>query len=781
MATTHGLSVLTNSSVKPPLNPKTGLSTTLHERPCPTFGRFSGVYFDDYDHEGQAEREIFDPKSTSRKFASTADHATLLKLGSLSDEEFYQKLLELKNEQRKILQKCEKVYIEKHVGAIEPTFPDDDILTGKLPPGLRTSQSNDQTYRSETLVDNDGVLTCTRSRSPLAPEKCTSPDFFEKDGILTKDETQESMLRDSVTESMSKPPTGRPPVPYTAKSLTMPSRSSPAQREIARSLDDLREAALGLRKSFDDSDGEYIPDDTVSEPYRDQEKSYSRIEHMWNNFTIRDYAPCKRLERPSSATITRKEKKEKRDSWRHRLTVPEPFSMTMREEKKERKKSKNMEEFEEMMYKKQLEEEEELKKQFKARPVPAHVYLPLYDEIQEKSEERRRSVRQSCAEMLKSQEKPFSFLKREEDRKKHQMMDRECNQKSEVKVNASPETFKAKPVPKKIFDPSVDDKLMEEEEYRKIRIKMRSEELLRAAALPPNMQAREQMKEQKEREQKLKSKRKSRSTKSASRPRINHDVPNYDALYRQFQKELQKRKGMRESTVTEPFRLETQRTSKTAQERMRKEIEREEELLKENRWPYKLPRSKVKLGQMYSSLDSLPIKSTRSADARTTKTRSQLKDLSAREIREIEEERHRRVKEMKLRREIQERTKSFETPRENPAEKKRKHREATRARMEEYEKELQEMKERVNRRPLLIEQESQINAKNKAEKKFNATLRSVGLDEDFVHSRGSRSASVHDPTDDYDDDDFEDTAMKYHEETYTKDADYDRSMSPVES
>lgn len=54
--------------------------------------------------------------------------------------------------------------------------------------------------------------------------------------------------------------------------------------------------------------------------------------------------------------------------------------------------------------------------------------------------------------------------------------------------------------------------------------------------------------------------------------------------------------------------------------------------------------------------------------------RSQLKDLSAREIREIEEERHRRVKEMRLRREIQERTKSFETPRESPADRRQKHR-----------------------------------------------------------------------------------------------------------
>jgi hypothetical protein len=60
-------------------------------------------------------------------------------------------------------------------------------------------------------------------------------------------------------------------------------------------------------------------------------------------------------------------------------------------------------------------------------------------------------------------------------------------------------------------------------------------------------------------------------------------------------------------------------------------------------------------------------------------------------------------------------------------------------------------------------------------------LRSVGLDEDFVQSRGSRSASVHDYTDDYDDDDFEDTAVKRQDDTYTKRRTSDGSLSPVES
>ena len=51
----------------------------------------------------------------------------------------------------------------------------------------------------------------------------------------------------------------------------------------------------------------------------------------------------------------------------------------------------------------------------------------------------------------------------------------------------------------------------------------------------------------------------------------------------------------------------------------------------------------------------------------------------------------------------------------------------------------------------------------------------MGLDEDFIESRGSRSASVRDDyTDEYDDD-FDDTYVK-RDDTYTK-----RPMSPMEA
>lgn len=563
MATTHGLSVLANLSIKPPVDPKTGLVTTLSERKTPAY--YLGTY--DYD----------DSNARYETFAKSADPASLMHLSNLSDEEFYSKLLELKNEQKKILQKCERIYLEKHKGSNSQTFP----VNGR---SLEQTDSLDQVLRSKTFVDEDGILTAVRTDT-LTPVRSRSPVLEEKEF-----KEEEEVL----TQTFSKPPSGRHTLPSGSRSPLQRPKSAPLSREIAKSLDELRSSVEELRKSFEYSDDECIPDDTVSEPYRKKDQAMARFEKMWQNFSVEDYAPRRSLERPSSATIIRQENKKKDDSWRHRLTIPKPFTMTLRDETKDKKKSKTMMEFEEKLNQKQIEDEEEMKKKFKARPVPAHVYLPLYDEIQEKSEERRRHIRKASIELLKSQEKPFSFMKREEDKKQHLTMNTDCTQPK--KMEEVKGTFKAKPVPKKIFDGTVDDKLMEEEEYRKIRIKMRAEEMLKTASLPPNMRTREQLKEQQERQQKLKSRKK--NSKGASRPRINHDVPNYDALYRQFQQELQRRKAMKEATISKPFQLETQRTSRSAREKIKKEIERDESARKENRWPYTLNSGRVKLGKV---------------------------------------------------------------------------------------------------------------------------------------------------------------------------------------
>nr|XP_008112601.1 PREDICTED: protein FAM161A isoform X2 [Anolis carolinensis] len=63
-------------------------------------------------------------------------------------------------------------------------------------------------------------------------------------------------------------------------------------------------------------------------------------------------------------------------------------------------------------------------------------------------------------------------------------------------------------------------------------------------------------------------------------------------------------------------------------------------------------------------------------------------------------------------------------------------------RMKEYLQELEEMEERVEKRPLLLEQATQKNARIAAEKLYSDTLRELGLCEEFVSKKGQSKAEM---------------------------------------
>lgn len=103
----------------------------------------------------------------------------------------------------------------------------------------------------------------------------------------------------------------------------------------------------------------------------------------------------------------------------------------------------------------QGQEEAECHRQFRAQPVPAHVYLPLYQEIMERNEARRQTGIQKRKELLLSSLKPFSFLEKEEQRK-------EAAQQRELAATAKAKVSKQKTtrrIPKSILEPALGDKL----------------------------------------------------------------------------------------------------------------------------------------------------------------------------------------------------------------------------------------------------------------------------------------------------------------------------------
>lgn len=286
------------------------------------------------------------------------------------------------------------------------------------------------------------------------------------------------------------------------------------------------------------------------------------VEDMWEDFSVYDYPldpspPC--------------EKRQAKKDWALKLTIPKPFSMSVREATKTKALSRSQRILLEDLKKKQEKEEAELHKKFRAQPVPATTFLPLYDEITRQNELRRYRVREISKAVLKSSERPFKFMKREEEKKKLRRT-KSLSNLSELKNKTDERRkFKANPFPDHLFDLSLADRIAEKEEYRAIRLRMRAQEMLAISRLPPNMESRGK-------EYFLgtfRSKLSEDGNKNAFmtkehkfRPQINPDVPEFDELHRQFEKEMRNKKKEKEPTVVEPFTLRTAHVSAARKSRV---------------------------------------------------------------------------------------------------------------------------------------------------------------------------------------------------------------------
>jgi protein FAM161A len=239
-----------------------------------------------------------------------------------------------------------------------------------------------------------------------------------------------------------------------------------------------------------------------------------------------------------------------------KTTTPRPFSMSLREANRTPRKSKVVTELEQREEEKRRAEELECQKKFKAMPLPAHIHLRLFDELNEERESRRRYILQHRQELLKTMQTPFQFTQREEALKQNQSLSRSWDDKRQSRSR-----FRAKPYPAKIFDDSVVEKIHEEEEYRKIRNKMRAKELLRSSSLPPTMRSRGQDYVDGRQRQRLyaeRSKKAGITVEHKFKPKINHKIPDFDKMYDNFMRDLTERKNyQKEPTVCQPFNLRT--------------------------------------------------------------------------------------------------------------------------------------------------------------------------------------------------------------------------------
>ncbi|XP_023617105.1 protein FAM161B isoform X1 [Myotis lucifugus] len=372
-------------------------------------------------------------------------------------------------------------------------------------------------------------------------------------------------------------------------------------------------------------------------------------------------------------------------SWASSITVPQPFRMTVREAQKKAQwlASPASFELERQQAQRQGQEEAECHRQFRAQPVPAHVYLPLYQEIMARNEARRQAGIQKRKELLLSSFKPFSFLEKEEQRK-------EAAQRRELAASAKAKASKqtaARRIPKSILEPALGDKLQEAELFRKIRIQMRAMDMLKMASSPVISSSSRADPQLRTATRTWQEKLGFLQTDFGFQPRVNPAVPDYEGLYKAFQRRAAKRRDTREGTRSKPFLLRTaslchtRRPCDAAATGGRKDSPQPPAAPR--------PRSHSLSGLASLSANTLPVHIT---DA-TRKRESAVRNND-----------HKRAK--------------------------------------EYKKELEEMKKRIQMRPYLFEQVTKDLARKEAEQRYQDTLKQAGLDEDFVRNKvqGTRAA-----------------------------------------
>ncbi|NWQ76332.1 F161B protein, partial [Columbina picui] len=424
--------------------------------------------------------------------------------------------------------------------------------------------------------------------------------------------------------------------------------------------------------------------------------------------------------------------------WIPSITIPQPFKMTLREahQKSQLMKSYMFLELDKQRDKRQSQDEAECQKQFRAQPVPAHVFLPLYQEIMEQNEIRRQIATQKRKELLLATQRPFSFLEKEEKKK-------EAIRQKFLAAATTNESSKqkqvSKKVPKSTYDSLLGDKLKEAELYREIRIQMRAKDLLESsvALIDTNncrreSQCRTATKTKQERLGFLQDK------SFSFKPRINPTIPDFEGLYWAFQREAVKRQEIKEATRTKPFKLRTSNLhgrQRQANEKIKFHFFQDSQ---------QLSKVSVQKGHSLTGLSSLssntlPVHitdATRKRESAVRYSQDSKKEGNKEGMYWLEKQ---KKKCQAIQKSVNSRAKALDLHRsleETHKEKSKQNWQNMRARTKEYRKELEEMQLRVKNRPYLFEQVTKHDAHQGAERRYRHTLQQVGLSEEFVKKKG---------------------------------------------
>ncbi|XP_036903902.1 protein FAM161A isoform X2 [Sturnira hondurensis] len=454
-----------------------------------------------------------------------------------------------------------------------------------------------------------------------------------------------------------------------SKSVSEKNSYHPISLITSLSEPDLGHASSLIVSSSEDE----LPNLEKENPEKNRMMSYAKelINNMWTNFSVEEYIQYKDDDFPAMEKTKKKPKE-----WVPKITVPEPFQMMIREQKKKEENLKSKSDIEMVcnLLKKQ-EEDSECKKKFRANPVPAFVFLPLYHDIVKKNEERRRMMKEKSKEALLASQKPFKFIAREEQKQAIREKQLRDIFKSKKKTNR----FKARPIPQSTYGATTNDRVKGYELCRNIKIQPRAQELLLNSSPLPCRPAHRSFAARKpkcpEQAEKLKCKCKSRN-----------QTADFGELPERSQKHLSEQKCPKFLTVCKPFDLPAASHASIKRKKILADLEADDENLKETRWPYVSPRHKSPVRSPnakpmpYNCNPPMPTISSRGREQATRKSEKE--------------------------------------------------------RMREYRQELEERKEKLKTRPLLFERVAQKNARMAAEKRYSNTLKALGISDEFVSKKG---------------------------------------------
>ncbi|XP_006881094.1 PREDICTED: protein FAM161A [Elephantulus edwardii] len=449
------------------------------------------------------------------------------------------------------------------------------------------------------------------------------------------------------------------------------------------------------------------------------------ISNMWNGFSVEDY-----IQSDDTAISSVEKIRKKPKEWVPKITVPEPFQMTVREQKKRdaNLKSKAEIEMENKLLKKQEEEEAECRKKFRANPVPESVFLPLYRELVKQNEARRKAMKEKNKEALLASQKPFKFIAREEQKQ----ATRE-KLKDFFKPTKKTSRFKARPVPQSLYDPTVSDRFKEEELLRKIQAQKKAQELLEDTWPRPAYRS-------------LATKKPRRPERCKCKCKVRCQAPDIENVPKQH-KYLSENKCSGSVAPQNSLVLRKCSHSLSRRDKILADIKADEENVNDTDGSLLSPRGKS-AGKSTSSKSVLrsctPPKSTVSSREREEAIRRSLEEKKM-----LEEERNRILTQQKQRmKELQKlltaRAKAYdshESLAQMSKSKLKSLRKSNKERMKEYRQELEDREEKLKKRPLLFERVAQKNARMAAEKHYSNTLKALGICDEFVLKKG-RSGKI---------------------------------------